>query len=526
MTSNSRMDALATNPKHALASSIPRQLASRLLWLPDSARSMGIHIMAGKGSGKSRLMGRLIAWLDFLRGIPLVIFDPHGPTIDNFLDKITRLPRAAQESLWPRVFYVDMSGRGGHVVPFPLYYRLGNESLYEISQRYLDVVRKIDPFLQTASVEGWNPLWRTGTYAGMVLAALNFQISEAQSLLTKPHAWEGLLLHALTVHPEIHPAADFFRALAEEKQSSRSRHVDSLLTKVAIFNLDPTMRAMFGASTPGIEWSNVVERRLAVLLDFRHEHDIERRRFKMLWGFTYFLDFVKNRGAGRHRPVSLIVDELTSLLSVHGLAVDLFAAELDELINVIARNYGLWLTIAHQELFQLSERAQKTLMAMGTQMLGVTSDAAAAVTLAQQFFRYDPHWVKKYEPVYFGSQGVASIIDYRSVEYTVEEQFLLRSYDIRHQGRFHFLVRPALGEGETRGGLRPVSLAAFDTNRYPDEELVATARQLLVSRRGRRVGDVLAEIAARLEPFHNKGQLPNRASSEELEEDTLPLWGA
>lgn len=75
---------------------VPWEYFKRLLWLPDSSRSMGIHIMAGKGSGKSRLMGRIIAWLDFIRGVPQVIFDPHGPTIDNFLDKLLRLPPELQ----------------------------------------------------------------------------------------------------------------------------------------------------------------------------------------------------------------------------------------------------------------------------------------------------------------------------------------------------------------------------------------------------------------------------------------------
>ena len=162
---------------------------------------MGIHIQAGKGSGKSRLMGRIIAWLDFVRGYPLIIFDPHGPTIDNFLDKIIRLPHHLREQAWPRVLYVDMSGRDGHIIPFPVYYRLGSESLYEISQRFLDVVRKIDPNLQTASIEGWNPLWRTGTHIGMALAALGLQITEADSMLRNPLAWKGRLHQGLTLYP-------------------------------------------------------------------------------------------------------------------------------------------------------------------------------------------------------------------------------------------------------------------------------------------------------------------------------------
>src|SRR5262245_60082734 len=108
-------------------------MKNRLAWLSKDARSMGIHLMAGKGSGKSRLMGRVIAWLDFFRGIPLVILDPVGPTVDNFLDKLIRLPREYQEALGERVIYVDMSGAGGRPIGWPLYYRLENESLYAIA---------------------------------------------------------------------------------------------------------------------------------------------------------------------------------------------------------------------------------------------------------------------------------------------------------------------------------------------------------------------------------------------------------
>lgn len=477
---------------------VPRSAASRLLWLPDRARSMGIHIMAGKGSGKSRLMGRVIAWLDFLRGIPLVVFDPHGPTIDNFLDKIVHLPKEIQRQLWRRVIYVDMSGRTSGVIPFPLYYRMGQESLYEISQRYLDIVRKLDPNLHTASVEGWNPLWRIGTAAGMVLGALGFQITEAESLITNPSEWERYFAAVLNIHPEAQPAVEFFQDYATWKDEIRSRRSDSFLNKAALFTFDPSMKAMFGADAPGIDWNRVVNERLAVLLDFRREHDVERRRFKMVWAFNYLLNFVKHRGPGRHRPVSLIIDELTSLFSVQTLATDLFASDLDDLINVIARNYMVWLTIAHQELFQLDERARKTLMAMGTQILGVTSDRDAALTLAREFFRFDPSWVKKEEPVYSTSRGVSSIIDYRTIEFTIEEQALLHSYAVSEQGPSQFLVRPASGEGDIRGALRPVTLRNFDHGLYPDGELVGQARTLLMERRARPVGEILDEIESRL----------------------------
>src|SRR5918999_1227792 len=98
--------------------------------LPASARVMGLYVLAARGTGKSRLLGRKIAMQDFLAGIPQVIFDPVGTTIDNFLDKVIRfldpLPRVDRDLFWDRIIYVDMSGKDGYITPFPLYYRMGS----------------------------------------------------------------------------------------------------------------------------------------------------------------------------------------------------------------------------------------------------------------------------------------------------------------------------------------------------------------------------------------------------------------
>lgn len=506
----------AVSRQNPLNPSVPRRLKERFLWLPDAARSMGIHIMAGKGSGKSRLMGRILCWLDFIRGVPLVILDPNGPSIDNFLDKLTRLPPAYQKQLWKRVIYVDMSGRGGHVVPFPLYYRLGTESLYEISQRYLDVVRKTDPWLATASVEGWNALWRIGTYAGIVLSALGCQITEANHLLRNPEQWTRLFAEVVQTYPDAAPAVEFFtNQYMNWDEKTKARRIDSFINKTALFNLDPAMSAMFGVSKPGIDWHQVVEGGYAVLLDFRHEYDLERRRFKMLWAFNYFMDFIKQRGAGhQHKPISLVIDELASLLNAQSLTVNLFAADLDELINVIARNYRVWLTIAHQEMFQLDEKIQKTLMTMGTQIFGSTSDMDAALSSARHFFRADPYMVKRQEPIYVTHGGVSEVIDYRFVDLTIEEQQYLKSYEIKDQRAFHFLVRPAPGEGDATGEVRPVTIRNFDKDMWVDEELVGEARAILSKKCGVPIEAALVEIDLRLPTAANPATISRYASDQ------------
>jgi len=390
-----------------------------------------------------------------------------------------------------------MSGKDGQVIPFPLFYRFGNESLFEISQRYLDVIRKIDPNLISASIEGWNAVWRVGTHCGMVLSALGCQVSEAEDLVVNTLDWQNRLDQALMTYPEIYPSVKFLINLAKEKDNVRSRKMESYLNKISIFALDNSMKAMFGSNTIGLDWQKVVNDRVTVLLDFRHDHDVERRRFKMVWAFNYLLDFVKHRGAGRHQPIGLIIDELTSLFSLHALSSELFGSEMDELINVLARNYRLWLTIAHQEMFQLTDRIYKSLMTMGTQILGVTSDPASAKYLADLFFEYRPYWVKKTEAVYASMEGIPFQIDTRTIEFTIEEQLLMESYFFRNQRTFQFFIRPAPGEGNIQGKLRKITIENFDKGLFPHPEFVSLAREKLMKRDGIPIQTILKEIEAR-----------------------------
>ena len=135
----------------------------RLLSLSLDALLNKIHLMAEAGAGKSRWLGRCLTWQLFLYGIPTVVIDPTGGVVDNFFDKLIRLPREVQPSLWKRVIYADLSGKGGYVPAFPLFYRLSeDDSLYDIAQRYVEVVERLDPYLKTASVMGLNAIINIG----------------------------------------------------------------------------------------------------------------------------------------------------------------------------------------------------------------------------------------------------------------------------------------------------------------------------------------------------------------------------
>jgi hypothetical protein len=343
----------------------------------------------------------------------------------------------------------------------------------------------------------------------MLLASLGCQITEMEHLLQ--HTWDWLnwpaAQHATRSNPELRATLDFFGEYARWTPSMRASRTQSLLTKLAPFSLDPAMRALHGAASgttsSGLSWNEVVGKRQAVLLDFRHLRDHETRRFELVWCFHYLLDFIRHRGAGRHRPLALYIDELASLFHMQSAGgANPLQEDLDELINVRMRSHMIWLCTAYQEAYQLDERTQKTLLTLGTQILGSTSDMDTALATAKQFFPIDPLKVKRYEPVYGSMFGMPQVLDHRPVEYTVEEQQLLASYRVKEQPTFHFLVRCAKGEGDATGRVHPVTIRNFDQGIWVDEEVVSKARAVLSKRCGVAVEKVLNEFNLRLPSSH------------------------
>jgi hypothetical protein len=477
-----------------------------------NARSMGIYVLAARGTGKSRLLGRQIAMQDFLAGFPQVIFDPIGATIDNFLDKVIRflqyIPAAERDLFWDRITYVDMSGKGGAITPFPLYYRIGTErSLLEISERYLQTIIKSNPALFQAQVLGWPPLNRIGVYTGMILSALGYQITEAEDLLRHPEQWQNRFREAEARFPEVEPAVAFFRdEYIPMRQQDCARLYTPFLDKIFTFNLDPQLKAMFGASAPGITWSDVAKKGQTVLLDFRHEQDEEMRRFKMLWAFSYLYEWIKTRGRQDENPFGVIIDEFAHMTQQVISGTNTLAYELDEFINVHMRQHTIWFTAAHQELYQIDEQLRNTLLSLGTYILGSTSSMDSARELAGALYFRNPNRVKDAEPIYGRRypQGPLEAIDVRLHFLPLEEQTELFANRIKKLGRFQFLLRPAIAEGHIGSAVLPLTIRDVDRDKitgeyqFPDQPLVQRVRAALAKQSGIPIKRLLAEQEKRL----------------------------
>jgi hypothetical protein len=479
-------------PSHRLA--LPRRLLVKAVSLTDQGLMNGARVVAGPGAGKSRWAGRGLVWQKLIRGHPLIALDPTGAVVANIFDKVCSMPQQIQEALWPRIKYVDMAATD-YVIPMPLYERRSEgDTLLAIANRFLEVMQRVDPYLHTASVEGMNALVEAGAAAGMMAAALGGQITDVAAMLAHPEQWKQQFAVARRSHPELQLAYDYFQQFTEIKNPAlRRRQTGSLLIKLIPFLADPAMRARFAAPRPGLDLRHEMEQGHAVFYDFQGEHDPVRRRLKLLWCFLQHVEYAKTRGiAGRRNPILYLIDEITQLLGHRTLEHSLMADDINELTTVLARNYGLNVCIMHQNLSQIDEYTQVSLGQLGTQIVGWVQEPRDCLRLAEQFFRYDATMVRKTEPVWMNVQygaaplsyTVPEIIDYRTTEYTADEQYILAADAIRTLGRFRFLVRIATAEGTLSPHVQPMRIDTLDAGCYPDDALVAEVRRRLRKRDG------------------------------------------
>lgn len=461
----------------------------------------GLFVRAGSGSGKSVFLGRIVCFQHLLRGIPQVIIDPMGALAQNLFLQVALLPIEERERLWPRLTYVEMSGRGDRVVPFPLLRRGPGESLTDVADRFLEALRKIDPHLQGASIQGWNALVRIGRPILMILAALERPLPVAEDILRQPKSWLDTLADAAVRHPELEPAVAYLRdEYAPLNPSERLALARSLLVKIAPFALDPVLRDMFCTTIAGIDLEQVAKEQKTVVIDLRDEMNVERRRFKTRWIYEWLLAYVKQRAPGHAMPFAFTIDELTELTNQVSLGQDLFARDIDTLVNFHGRNRKLYLAFATQEMFALSPETQKTLLTMGTQVHGLTADMESAKQLAEQFFPLDPYRVKRIENVW-GSSGYGSeVVEEREAFMPVDEQVLLAAQELLALRPFEFLVKKRRGRR-----LAKVSARALVEGWWPSDhpEALAYIRHQLQRRSGIARSDLAASQA--LPPVDARG---------------------
>jgi len=179
--------------------------------------------------------------------------------------------------------------------------------------------------------------------------------------------------------------------------------------------------------------------------------------------------------------------------------------ELDEFINVYMRQHTIWFSCAHQELYQIDEQLRNTLLSLGTYILGATSSIESARQLADALYFRNPYWVKDYHTVFVPEHLYTDPI-MEPVYMPIEEQTELFANRIKRLGRFQFLLRPAIAEGNIGSVVLPMTIQHEDVDpetgeyQFPDQPLVKRVRTALAKQSGIPIKRLLAEQEKRLLP--------------------------
>ena len=373
-----------------------------------------------------------------------------------------------------------------------------------------------------AQVLGWPPLHYVGAQTAVVLAALDLPLTIAFDLLRHPEAWlrAGRFAEAVKRYPaEAAQAVQFFtEEYIPASQANRRRLLNPYFDKLFVFNLDPHLQAMFGATKSGIDWEEVERKKQTVLIDCRGETNAELKRFKLLWILSVIFEFIKLRGR-RNTPFGLIIDEFSALCAHLPTGDNPLVGLLEEFLNIYQRNHRIYFTCSYQSVFQVPEQLRHSLLGLGNLVVGRPPTMVEARLLADLLFDRDPNRVQHYHRTwasdYFRHSGRTThyVIDQEPVYMRLDSQLELHAQKLYHQGLFEFMLRPSLQEGAVAAAAIPISIGRVlqdpVTGEYsfPDQAIVTKFRSLLAQHCGVPIQTLLAEHDA-LFPTDTQQELP------------------
>ena len=526
--------ALLDEIDRALAAEIDPRPRSKRQWRPGQMHitleslKTGMNIVAGPGSGKSRYLGRVLLWVLWCMGIPIILLDPLGTTGENFLDKLIRkiayllgTPEevsAVQHRIWSRVKYYDMGGTLTDYVPqFPIIRPLDSDrSLSDQAWRFIETILATDMDLLSAPMQGANALRFVGKHTLVALAGMGLQISEASDFLRDPSQYRDRLLEAeaKTDDWSLREAVRFFTKPAPDywTKGQWEQKKETLIRKIALLE-DNVNLAQFGASEPSLDFDEILAKGKLVILDFKRELHPSLRQIKMRLVVDQIINFARSRGsAGRKQPFVLCIDEVTQLY--RGQAGPQVAEDLNELLAVYGRNNGVISVISSQNFHQKDQKTNLTLLQLGCQLIGNIQTQPDAEFLARQYIPLQDS-VKHWNRVWTSSMGESWVIDHQPVFRAPEEIYTRLARLFMNLTPFEFIAKIPRYEGDYIGHISKLNIKNLDPGEWPAIEVIEAVQRRLMEEQASTVfiPDALNEIKQRQTQVLQPPRLESNARS-------------
>ena len=339
-----------------------------------SERVTHTYVAGITGKGKSKLLEHIL-FQDITEGRGCGVLDPHSDLIEDLLHYLQSRPQKA-EAHWGRILYFDPS-RTDYLLPFNVLD--SGFSPYETAQNVVEAFRRTWPRALSEAPRFSNIV----TVSVLTLIANRLTLVELPRLLTDTGFRDGLLERV-----DDQEIIAFWRDRYEKWGRETPRMIESVLNKVTAFTLNPQLKLILGATENRLNFRHIMDEGKVLLVDLGRS-DSETRRLLGSLIVTGIEQAARSRKdvKGTRRPFYFCIDEFQDFSANDGAAQTL-AQILSE-----SRKFGLYLTLAHQTLAQISERMKGALGNIQMKVIFGVSRADAEI-LATHLFQVDGEQIK------------------------------------------------------------------------------------------------------------------------------------
>lgn len=445
----------------------------------DDARTKGHGIIGESGTGKTEhLAGHIFDCFKRHPREAIFVLDWSGSLTDALFKLI--LQDKEYERLLDRVVYDDM-GNPEWATPLPEFSKEYGHYEDQV-QRVTQNLKRINPELARAPIIGELGISVAVNFFKLLTAIENehgesWQITETKKLVYN----EGLLKFACAKFGDHVPDAKYWleQGYIKSPESEKTRKTTALIGTLNA--IEPrAVRARLGYYRPGWTAREAIEKGQMVICDGARLINQEMtQNYLFMQAYSLIMEEINKRRPGdpRDHPVSLVLDEVYSLLRVPGMAPEIAS------LSPQYRSRKLQLYIVLQELEQLSRELRPHIWSLGNIVCFKLANHAEAFEVAQQFFPFDPYFIKV-APTRQGQHPMMESANEQYLEYAdwinslEHRQCLIRRYESERkmQKKIQFVRKTY----ETPNGELHIS--------------IENAKQILIERRGVRVRDALEVI--------------------------------
>jgi DNA helicase HerA-like ATPase len=417
-------------------------LLRRELSLKDEAIKSHIRVVGKSGSGKSRWLAAF--FLNLLKaGFSATLIDPHGDLSRLVLARLVADGFFRDGGGYRRLSYLDLprAAKQGRYLPFNVLAKpigpdgrlIPSYDTHTVTRLMLDGLRRAFPSLNEGGSHA-SPSFEQIVTAGVhVLVDRGLPFPWLRPLLLRTHkSWRD---HLLTqVDDEL--ITSFFRDEYDRYDTQERLHLQgSTMRRLFLLLYNPIVRYSLGARDNLLAYRPILDDNRSVIVNLAIPDPDARR----LLGSLLTVSVEHGALSRADLPPSARVHTHFALLD----EFHEFVAQSEGALTTIlsqTRKYGLHAVLSYQTLSQIPEPIQGALQNVEVEVTFRTGRHDAEVA-AKSIGSIDPHAVKKQEAVYVAQHGAAQVIDHRSQEYTIGEQWESWTKQIQDQPKQHAFIK-------------------------------------------------------------------------------------